>query len=365
MTRHLLLLLATFTMVTAACGGAADDPGATTPLSDLDGTSWVLADAVDGAPTLDVDGLEIGGTDGCNGYGGRLELDGDRVSVVEVNATLIGCPDHAHADYLATLQAVTTVSFDGEQLVLEGPDAALRFDPAGAEAKNDGVDGDWVLVEGVDVPNGSRVTMSVDGTTVGGTAACNSWGGEVTRDGDGFRVGQVGQTEMGCEPAVMTAEADFLAAIQGADEATVEDGRLRVRGTGPDLVFERLAPVPTAAVVGTVWVLDGLVTGPGPDGAVSSVAGEPARLVLVEDGTLRASTGCRDFLGDWIENGDEILFPSFGQAPNSADECPPELVDQENHVLSVLGDGFRAAVDGQRLTLVDGDLGLVYRTDAG
>ena len=40
-------------------------------------------------------------------------------------------------------------------------------------------------------------------------------------------------------------------------------------------------------------------------------------------------------------------------------ECPAELEAQDSHVVSVLGDGFSAVVDGQLLTLSSsGDLGL-------
>ena len=46
-------------------------------------------------------------------------------------------------------------------------------------------------------------------------------------------------------------------------------------------------------------------------------------------------------------------------------ECPAELEAQDGHVVTVLGDGFSAGVDGQLLTLTSsGDLGLVYRSDS-
>jgi heat shock protein HslJ len=46
----------------------------------------------------------------------------------------------------------------------------------------------------------------------------------------------------------------------------------------------------------------------------------------------------------------------------TAGVCPPAAVEQERVVLQVLGDGFRAEVDGDRLTLTSrGGDGLVYR----
>jgi hypothetical protein len=45
-------------------------------------------------------------------------------------------------------------------------------------------------------------------------------------------------------------------------------------------------------------------------------------------------------------------------------ECPPDLQAQDDQVISVLGDGFRASVEGQVLSLTSsGGLGLVYRAE--
>jgi hypothetical protein len=45
-------------------------------------------------------------------------------------------------------------------------------------------------------------------------------------------------------------------------------------------------------------------------------------------------------------------------------ECPPELTDQDSHVVSVL-EQFTVQVDGNRLTLgASGNLGLSYTAEA-
>ncbi len=44
--------------------------------------------------------------------------------------------------------------------------------------------------------------------------------------------------------------------------------------------------------------------------------------------------------------------------------CPAELSDQDDHVVSVIGDGFIPTIDGDLLTLMDpGGIGLVYRAE--
>lgn len=218
----------------------------------------------------------------------------------------------------------------------------------------------WELEEGtvggeaLRVPDGYRITLLVEGDQAGGTSACNGYGASWRADGERVTVGVVSGTEMACEPDVMTAESTYLDALPTVTTAARDGDRLRLTGDGVDLLFTAQADVPTEALIGTTWELDTLIDG----GTAASVMGEPATLRLAEDGTLTGSTGCRELSGEYVVTGDEVLFTSFG----ADGECPEELAAQDSHVVEVLGDGFRAAVDGDRLTLTsDGALGLGYR----
>lgn len=243
--------------------------------------------------------------------------------------------------------------------------------------------GSWVLVGSdpvIDVPPGARVTMTVvaedGGWEVGGTAACNAYGGTVVTDGGTWRGEGFGGTAMGCDEPRMAAERAYLAALPSVTSWTRPSADELVL-TGPDveLRYASLPPVPTAELTATTWTLEGLVTGTGADASVSSPASgaDEATLRLEPDGTMSASTGCRTFAGEWIEIGDEILLTTFGQrddSPNVAADgtttCGEAVVRQEDHVLSVLGDGFRAEVDGGQLTLISRDgLALTYRAAEG
>lgn len=224
--------------------------------------------------------------------------------------------------------------------------------------------GSWELVEGRgpggDIPilAGHAITLRFDDDGIGGTAACNQYFGVATIDGDSITVTGVGQTEMGCMPqAVMDAERAYLDALVQVTTLERSGERLVLAGPDTELTYERLAPPPTADLIGTRWELDGLILGAGPDGAVSSVDGD-GYLVLGEDGTLEGSTGCRRLTGRWIEEGDTIRMTAL-----TADgDCTLELRDQDGQVVEVL-ERFRAEVDGQRLTLTsrDGSAGLAYR----
>jgi heat shock protein HslJ len=224
--------------------------------------------------------------------------------------------------------------------------------------------GAWVLDSGIQggapVPmvDGHRITLTIepDGSA-GGTSACNSYGGRVNLAGDRIRFRDMAGTDMGCEQDVMGSETAYLRAL-GAIETAMRDGdRLVLIGPDSQLEFSKLAPVPQADVVDTVWILESLLL---TDVAVGAV-GEPATLVFGSDGTLRGSTGCRRLTGTYSVSGDEILATQL-----SVDgDCPAELAAQDEQVVTVIGDAFMATVDGDLLTLsARGNQGLVYRAQA-
>ena len=235
--------------------------------------------------------------------------------------------------------------------------------PSAPDASGGAVVGDWVLtggsIDGADAPvlEDHRITMTITGSRVGGTAACNSYGGEIAMRADGLHLENLFQTEMACvEPAAMAAEAAYMAALARVREIVRDGDELVATGDRVELRFEALPPAPTADLVGTSWVLDTVLVGD----VAASPMGDPATLTLNEDGTILGSTGCRAFSGEWAEQGDQIVAPSLGMDDAT---CSEELSSQDQHVVSVIGDGFIPTVEGNLLTLMDpGGVGLVYKT---
>lgn len=147
-----------------------------------------------------------------------------------------------------------------------------------------------------------------------------------------------------------------MLALASTENFLIAGNRLTLSGPDFELDFEPVMPVPTAGLVGTSWVLDTLIESE----AASTVAGDTATLLLDADGMLTASTGCRTLTGRWVENGGVIVVPEL-----TADgDCPDELWKQDSLVVTVIGDEFRAEVDGNRLTITSmGGDGLVYRAE--
>lgn len=90
---------------------------------------------VEGHPiTLQVEGSNASGSSACNQYGGSVTVDGSTIAFGDLASTLMGCEAEvmaAETAYTNALRQVDTISFDGQDLVLTGPDADLRFMPIG------------------------------------------------------------------------------------------------------------------------------------------------------------------------------------------------------------------------------------------
>lgn len=242
---------------------------------------------------------------------------------------------------------------------------ALVLSACATGASGPDTDGAWQLTAGtydgspIPIPPSHPITMALDGDEVGGTAACNGYGGTLQIGAGGrFSLGSVAITEMACMPiGVMEAEQMFVAALLDADHIALSDDVLSLTGPDTEMAFTLLPPVPTADLIGTTWVLDALLAGD----AVTSVGGDPATLHLFDDGTFTGSTGCRRIAGSYIVTGAEVQLTNFG----TEGECGGELASQDSHVVSVLEGGFRVEIEGDRLTiLVPGDEGLTYQAQS-
>lgn len=229
-----------------------------------------------------------------------------------------------------------------------------------SQPSDPGVIGQWELIEGtVDgapfpVVEGFRITMNVESDgTLGGTSACNGYGGSYVADGEDLIVGEISSTAMGCTPEVMESEQAFMSFLRTPLEYEQTDDELVLRSDGDDLRFDRVTPVPTEELIGTEWLLTSLVEGE----TVSTPEGGPATLLLTENGSIRGSTGCRGLEGEYVVHADQVLFTTF----SALGECPPALTDQDGFVVTVLGDGFTVDIDGDRLTVTSsGNEALVY-----
>jgi heat shock protein HslJ len=150
---------------------------------------------------------------------------------------------------------------------------------------------------------------------------------------------------MACEEPMMSLEADYHAALALVRDAAIADGQLTLSGDGAELVFDRLAPIADANLIGTHWTLTTLYSGD----TASSVAGK-GWLQFDADGTLSGSTGCRAFDAAYVVDGDRLRISDIVIEDNA---CEAALRDQDELVQTLLPAGLAFAIDGTQLTLSD------------
>lgn len=102
--------------------------------------------------------------------------------------------------------------------LLHAADQQPRANPADAPP----YDGDWIVevIDNIKIMPDSRVTMTIRGGAITGSASCNTYRGSFTVTGDAIRVGQLLRTMKSCDPPRMSEEADFflvLSDVSGYD----------------------------------------------------------------------------------------------------------------------------------------------------
>jgi heat shock protein HslJ len=199
------------------------------------------------------------------------------------------------------------------------------------------------------------ITLTVVGFDLSGIAACNDY--DFTADfGDGsvdIVTGSV--TSMGClADGVTELEQLYLSSIGPSASYVVDDTTLTWQSPTATWVFTRVPATPASPLVGTTWVLNGVIN---EFGGMSAAGIDAAFIVFADDGTLHGSTGCRDLTGTWTLNGDIVTTKEV----TVEGACTGTLTDVDKVVVQVLNEGFAGAIDGDHLGAHPRDnLGLDY-----
>ncbi len=212
-----------------------------------------------------------------------------------------------------------------------------------------GLDGEWVVTSGVvdgrpvQLIDTAPITLTARGSTLSGSAACNGYEYTVELDGGSVVFVEGFVTEIGCELSIAELEETYLRSF-GATATYVIDGTT-MSWTTPtaNWVFERVPPTPAAPLVGTVWVLNGVLY---EFGGMSAAGIEAGRLVFAADGTFAGSTGCREVAGTWAIEGGTITTADA----TLTGECSGPLTEIDEIVARVFDEGFMGTIDGDRLS---------------
>ena len=209
-------------------------------------------------------------------------------------------------------------------------------------------------IQGTTLVPGTQVRLSFTDGNLNATGGCNVIGGTYSIDGDRLRTSQLSMTEMACDDA-RTRQDDWLARFLGTATLTLDDATLTLTdGTVRLTLLDKEVAMPDESLVGTSWVLDGIVSGD----AVSSVPAGVIVAIQVADDRVDVNAGCNTGGGTVVVTARTITFGPIGLTKRA---CQPDAMAVEVAVTAVLSGAVTYSIDADVLTLRAGDRGLTFR----
>jgi heat shock protein HslJ len=179
-------------------------------------------------------------------------------------------------------------------------------------------------------------------------------GGPYAIDGERLVVGPLAMTEMACQPALMEQDAWLAALLDGAVVSLAGDTLTLAKDGTRLALLDREVAEPDRPLIGTRWVVDGLVSAD----AVSSVPlGVTAALTFAED-RVDVESGCNRGGGAVTIAGPTL---AFGPIALTKMACEDGAMDVERAVLAALAGEARYLIEASTLTIDAGGSGLSLR----
>lgn len=201
---------------------------------------------VDGAaPTLRIDGTTIGGSSGCNQYGGTIEINGSAVTVSVGSMTEMACQEprmSLESAFMAALPHVTTAARTGDALALSGPQVELRFELVPPVPNAELIGPTWVLDSLIDgavtssVLGEALVEFGTDGSFTGSTG-CRLFTATYAAAGDRMTVTDLVTTKNACSTDVVAQDMRILEIIGGGFSFAISGNQLTISAGARGLAY--------------------------------------------------------------------------------------------------------------------------------
>lgn len=201
-------------------------------------------------------------------------------------------------------------------------------------------------LDGHALVEGTQIALSFQATSISASAGCNQLGGTMSIDSGTLVVGDMMQTEMGCEAALMEQDTWLGSLLQDRPTLSLDGDTLSVTSADSTVVLvDREVADPDLALVGTTWVVDGLIDGD----AISSVPQNTEASMIITDGRATLRTGCNTGSA-LVEVSDSTI--TFDPVEITAMACEPDAMRLEGAVTNALGGEVSYSIEAGRLTLL-------------
>ncbi len=232
--------------------------------------------------------------------------------------------------------------------------AAAAPSPTPGAATVDGRTFLSTAVKGAVLVPGTRIRLSFKDGHLDANGGCNSMGGAYAIAGGRLSTTQMITTEMGCAAPRMQQDSWLAGLLAGSaislagDTLTLDDGTIQLT------LLDRTVADPDRPIEGTLWVLDGIVSG---DTASSVPTGVTAS-IRITGGQVAVDTGCNTGSGTVVVAADTL---TFGPLMMTKKACRPGQGAVEGAVTQVLTGTVHYAIEADALTLDAGGTGLTFR----
>jgi len=209
-------------------------------------------------------------------------------------------------------------------------------------------------VTGHDLVPGTTVRLQFKEGRLVVNAGCNQIGGAYTVKDGRLQLGSMLSTEMGCDQALMTQDGWVGSFLGGATVALVGDSLTLGNGGVAMNLSDRRVADPDRPLVGTRWVVDGIIAG---DTTSSIPMGVTAALTFTDD-RIALEAGCNTGGGPVT-----IRSSTFAVGPLALTKkaCEPSAILVETAVLETLSGQVGFTIEADRLTLTNGQSGLTLQ----
>lgn len=228
-----------------------------------------------------------------------------------------------------------------------------------APASSSDLDGSTYVstsVMGHDLVDGTAITLTFTDGDLSIVAGCNTMSGAYTLDGDTLQLdGQSRTTMMGCEQPLMDQDQWIVTWLSDGVDMSLTDTGLTLTGGDVSVAFAKGGDEVPSDLVGPTWTLETTTTA----GAASSVPAsvQAPTLVFNEDGTVNVFAGCNTGSTTATASGTTLTFTPMALTRMACEEPASSI---ETTVTAVLDGDVAYTIEGNQLTLTNGDTALTY-----